>query len=221
MNTSSCDNSFVKNQWLWMFPFKPVRITEQMFRTTNWSNWIMEAKWDGWRVIPTVNGATQLWTRERKPIVMPNNLREQLQALNLPAGTVLDGEIWTPTKRGSWKHDKGVVCNLAFWDVIRVGFQDVSQERLEKRHERLVELIGDKMPNIVAIEQHPATVESFERILKLAKTHHNNTDSKSGFIHGVVLKKLGSPRRDHPTRSTEHADWVKVVFSGMQSGDIR
>ncbi len=152
---------------------------------------------------------------------MPDNLREQIASLELPAGTVLDGEIWTPTKRGSWRHDKTVVCNLAFWDVIRAGMEDLSQERLEKRHERLVDLVGDKAPNIVAIEQHAATVESFEKILKSAREHRSSTDSKSGFVHGVVLKKLGSPRRDHPTRTIDHPDWVKVVFDGMDSGQIR
>lgn len=208
------------NAW-WMFPFKPVRITEQLFRTTDWSEWTLERKFDGYRAVLIVNGANQLWTRERKPIAMPDNLKDQLEALNLPAGTVLDGEIWTPTKRGSWRHDKTVVCNLTFWDVIRAGTQDLSQERLEKRHERLVELIGGKTPNVTAVEQYPATVGSFESALKAAHNHRDSTDSKSGFIHGVVLKRSGSPRRDHPTRSTEHADWMKVVFSGMQSGEIR
>ena len=207
-------------QWT-MFPFKPVRITEHLFRSKNWDEYVLELKYDGYRAIQIVNGSNQLWTRERKPIAMPDNLRGQLASLNLPPGTVLDGEIWTPTKRGSWRHDKTVVCNLTFWDAIRVGMQDLSQEKLEKRHERLIELVGDKAPNVTVVEQHPATVKSFEAALKLAQTHRNSTDSKSGFIHGVVLKKLGSPRRDHPTRTIDHPDWVKVVFDGMDSGQIR
>lgn len=210
----------MNNVW-WSYPFKPTRVTERLFRATDWSKWVMESKWDGYRAILIVNGSNQLWTRERKPIAMPDNLREQIASLELPAGTVLDGEIWTPTKRGSWRHDKTVVCNLAFWDVIRAGTEDLSQERLEKRHERLVDIVGDKAPNIVAIQQHPATVESFEKILQSAREHRSSTDSKSGFVHGVVLKKLGSPRRDHPTRTIDHPDWVKVVFDGMDSGQIR
>lgn len=208
------------NAW-WSFPFKPVRITEQMFRKTEWANWRMEAKWDGFRSVLIVNGANQLWTRERKPIAMPDNLKDQLAALSLPAGTVLDGEIWTPVKRGSWRHDKTVVCNLAFWDIIQDGSKNLAQEKLENRHDRLVELVGDKVPNIVAVKQYPATVESFEEILKMAHDHRDTTDSKSGFIHGIVLKKLGSPRRDHPTRTIDHPDWLKVVFDGMDSGQIR
>lgn len=152
---------------------------------------------------------------------MPDNLRAEIAALNLPAGTVLDGEIWTPTKRGSWRHDKTVVCNLTFWDVIRAGSQDMSREGLEKRHARLVELLGGGTENISAIEQYPATPENLEEALRVAKAHRDTTDSKSGFIHGVVLKKLGSPRRDHPTRTIDHPDWVKVVFDGMDSGQIR
>lgn len=208
------------NAW-WSFPFKPVRITESMFRKTNWSNWILERKFDGFRAVLIVNGSAQLWTRERKPIAMPDNLREQIASLNLPTGTVLDGEIWTPTKRGAWRHDKGVVCNLTFWDAIQAGTESLSQERLEKRHERLAELVGNSRPNIMVVDQYPATVSSFEEALKTAKEHRNMTDSKSGFIHGVVLKKLGSPRRDHPTRTVDHADWLKVVFDGMDSGQIR
>ncbi len=150
---------------------------------------------------------------------MPDNLRQQIADLNLPAGTVLDGEIWTPTKRGSWRHDKTVVCNLTFWDVVRAGSQDMSQEKLEKRHARLVELLGDGTANISAVEQYAATPENLEEAMRVAKAHRDTTDSKSGFIHGVVLKKLGSTRHDHPTRSTEHSDWLKVCF--WQSGEIR
>lgn len=194
-----------------------------LFMKGGFEGYVLEHKFDGFRCLLIVDtkGSAALWTRERKPIAMPDNLQDQVAALNLPAGTVLDGEIWTPTKRGSWRHDKGVVCNLTFWDVIRAGSEDVSQERLEKRHDRLVELLGEGTENVRAVEQQAATPENLEEALRVAKAHRDTTDSKSGFIHGVVLKRLGSPRRDHPTRSTEHPDWVKIVFDGMESGQIR
>jgi ATP-dependent DNA ligase len=171
----------------------------------------MEKKYDGFRAILIVDQTQELWTREHRKIEVPDNLRTQLLELNLPKGTVLDGEIWTPTKRGSWRHNRTVQCHLTFWDVIRSGTQDMSRDPLEKRFEELIKLVAGRVPEISTVERFQASLDGYRRIVEEAKAFKASTRSRSGFIHGAVLKRRNSPRRDHSTRCIEHSDWMKLV----------
>jgi ATP-dependent DNA ligase len=125
--------------------------------------------------------------------------------------------IWA--KRGSWRHNPKEICALTLWDAIRVGKCDISNESLEIRRENLESILSKaETPNIQTTAiLNP--VESIAReIEQQALTFRNNAQSRSGFVHGVVLKRRGSPRRDNAVRCREHADWIKIVFSGMGSG---
>lgn len=55
-----------------------------------------QPKLDGIRCIAVVedNSSVSLWSREQKPIVAVPRIVEAVQALNLPPGTVLDGELY-------------------------------------------------------------------------------------------------------------------------------
>lgn len=180
---------------------------------------MIEPKFDGFRTLLIVeNNRHRLFTRQKVEMVVPDNLREQLSTLSIPKGTVLDGEIWTPTKRGSWRHNKTVQCRLTFWDIIRSGTRDISQLALEERYAELVRLIDQKAPDITVVKQVPASLEAYHEIVAEAEQFRTAAHSRSGFIHGAVLKRKGSPRRDHATRSVEHPDWLKLVIPGMDSG---
>jgi len=197
----------------WMYPMKPARVTEAVLSSINPSDYLMEKKYDGWRAILIVShGIPELWTRERRRIEMPTNLDNQLRSLKLPEGTVLDGEIWNPEKRGGWKHAKGVECQITFWDAIRKGNQDLSRNPLEERKERLRNLVSPT-DCVKIVEDFPATVKSIAAARAEAISARGN--ARSGFVHGVVIKRRESPRRDHATKSHEHSDWMKVVFDGM------
>ena len=191
---------------------KPVRVTEEVFKTIDPNKYVMEKKYDGFRALLIMNGSPKLWTRDKNRIELPNNLVDQLNALNLPEGTVLDGEIWNPLKRGSWRHDRGVKCQLTFWDVIRVGYKDMSQLPLEERKKILDNLVLGKCEDIGSVEQLPASLEGYRKIAEEAELHKEATGLRSGFIHGAVLKRKGSPRRDHAVRCAEHSDWMKLVL---------
>ena len=82
---------------------------------------------------------------------------------------------------------------------------------LEERYAELSSLVDGKTPDISVIKQTPASLDKYHEIVKEAKDFKASNQSRSGFIHGAVLKRLGSPRRDHATRSTEHPDWLKLV----------
>lgn len=196
----------------WRYPFKPVRVDESIFDKIDLSQYQMERKYDGHRCILIQNGQTTLWTREKNKIGITDNLADQVKSLNLPEGTVLDGEIWTPTKRGTWRHDKSVQCLLSFWDAIRYGYEELSTLPLEKRKEKLRKAIHGQAPDISIVEDIPVTKETYFQIKEEAFKHRQITGTRSGYVHGVVLKRKRSPRRDHANRSTEHPDWMKICW---------
>jgi ATP-dependent DNA ligase len=209
----------------WKFPFKPIPAPWSVFQTLTLSNYFMEKKYDGWRAIIQVQGRNlftngiSLWTRDKRMIAMPDNLAKQLVELDMPDGTLLDGEIWNMTKRGAWRHNRASVCALTIWDAIRVGTRDLSNEPIEKRREALEQLLqGKDTPDIKATELLAADETIARQIDAEARSFREGSQARSGFIHGVVLKRRGSPRRDNAVRCVEHADWIKVVFDGMQSG---
>lgn len=195
----------------WLFPQKPVRVDESIFDRIDLNDYRQEEKLDGWRVTLTVDNGIKLYTRLKNFIQIPNNLKSLLNELNLPNGTILDGEIWNKTKRGSWSHDQNSICYMSFWDVVRYENVSYIDTQIELRKNKLVELVKEsEFINIVKSDK--ANKDDFVKIKNEAFKHKNATGCKSGYVHGVVLKKNGSPRRDHALRSFEHVDWLKVVF---------
>lgn len=199
----------------WKFPFKPVRMPETAFKAMDLSGYTMERKYDGWRAIVDIGDSPCMWTREKVKIETPDNLAEQLGRLGLPRGTVLDAEIWNPTKRGSWRHDRRVQCMLTVWDVVRAGGREMGREPIEERRRVLADLLGAGTEHVRQVEAVDASLEAYSAILEEAREFREENAIRSGFVHGVVLKRRGSPRRDHATRCVEHPDWLKVVFDGM------
>lgn len=197
----------------WIFPFKPMKINDSLLGSLKLDDYVLEKKYDGYRALLIVEEAGfKLFTRQKVELPIPNNLRPQIESLKLPVGTVLDGELWTPSSRGSWTHDRNVVCSLTFWDVIAFDGKSVGSNTLEERRAVLENLLGAGTENVGLVVQEPVTKERIEEIRKEAMEHRVASQSRSGFVHGVVLKRKGSPRRDNPNRSVEHADWMKLVY---------
>lgn len=191
---------------------KPLRVTFDIFRRIQCEDYVMESKFDGHRAILIVDsGSAQLYTREFNKIELTDGLRPQISALNLPDGTVLDGEIWMPEKRGSWQHSRKVHCMLTFWDLIMANGVNYGPKPLTERYALLRDVIGKGTEDISVVEQLPADATIAHQIQSAVESHRGST-IRSGFIHGVVLKRKASPRRDHATKSHEHADWLKIVF---------
>lgn len=203
------------------YPMKPMRVDKSIFKKIDPSNYTLERKYDGFRCILIVDQKIKLFTRDKVPMEIPDNLVPQLEALHLKEGTILDGEIWTPTSRGSWRHNKQVKCQITFWDMIRNGPEDISGKPLRYRRECL-EGIGwtqDSDLSITTMER--PTLEVCEYIEKVANDFRSNSNSRSGFIHGVVIKRFDSPRRDNAVRCVEHPDWIKICFDGIKGWEPR
>lgn len=195
---------------------KPVLINEKVFEGLDPLSYTMEPKFDGYR-IPTIAGSDRVFTftRQKNPLKLPATLQDELNSLNLPAGTVLDGEIWSPAKRGGWDNLPQGQCKLSFWDVIREGTKDVSSESIETRRQILTNLLSNSTPNIMQATVYAVSFENLRMLEQQAREVRDGQALRSGFIHGVVLKRNGSPRRDHACRSVEHPDWLKIVYRGL------
>ncbi len=204
------------------YPMKPMRVDKSIFqRKGGLENYILERKFDGFRCILIVDQKIKLFTRGKVPMEVPDNLVPQLEALHLKEGTILDGEIWTPTHRGGWRHNKQVRCQITFWDIIKDGIQDISGKPLRDRRECL-EGIGWAQDSDIGITMpEKPTLEVCEYIEKIANDFRSGQNSRSGFIHGVVIKKWDSPRRDNAVRCVEHPDWMKIVFDGLTGYEPR
>lgn len=168
---------------------------------------------DGHRAILIIDGGKKtLWTRQKSPIAIPASLAAQLDSVKMEEGTVLDGEIWNPLKRGGWTAEGGEPSVLTFWDCLRSGSQDIGTKSLSERREALLKTIGRGNDGVRMVEQEAPTTERIKEIFEESLAMRKENRSRSGFVHGVVLKLKGSPRRDHATRTQEHPDWLKIVF---------
>ncbi len=195
---------------------KPMRIGFEQVGAHDVGRYWLEKKYDGHRAILLAErGKKILLTRQKVPIAIPNEMTSSLASISMADGTVLDGEIWNPAKRGGWTADGRERTILTFWDCVREGETDLSLSPTEARREALLRIIGPGNELVQVVERERATVERVKQIYEEARKARKERQSRSGFIHGVVLKLVGSPRRDHATRSQEHSDWMKVVFDGM------
>ncbi len=196
---------------------KPVRIGRGTMKELDLSKYTLEKKYDGHRAMLIVEaGRKLLFTRRKNSIAVPKDLEEHLKGLDMEDGTVLDGEIWNPTKRGGWTAEGGHPSMLTFWDCIREGGSDISQRPIEERRAALGRIVGEGNEGVqVMTAEETFGEQRVEEIFQETSKLRKETKSRSGFVHGVVLKLRGSRRRDHATRTQEHPDWMKIVFDGM------
>lgn len=197
-------------------PMKPMRVTEAVLRRNPGCYW-MERKYDGHRAMITVSQErVAVWTRDKRPLGAPKAVMEAVQSLGMPEGTVLDGEIWSSSKRGGWRADGEDPCQVTLWDVLSVGFESLAAKSIEWRMDVLRDLVGGGPGVVSVVHREEASLESLEEIRAEAEEARRTRNARSGYIHGVVLKRKGSPRRDRANRCAEHADWLKILFPGME-----
>ncbi len=173
----------------------------------------MERKFDGFRILAvSENSGIKLWTRHRRVLKAPPSLLKELRSMGLPAGTVLDGEIWSAKKRGGWETTDDKECRVTFWDCVHTGHNLLTKAPIEERRDALHSLLGNGCDRVRIVNIMDATSKNLKTVRKEAVRVRTEGNARSGFIHGVVLKRKGSPRRDHPNRSVAHPDWLKIVF---------
>lgn len=209
------------NGFAWRsYPMKPVMINNAVFNNMDKSNYTMEPKFDGHRIIAiATTNKIFTFTRQRNPLKLPLHLQLELNNIGFKPGTVLDGEIWSPIKRGGWDNLKPGECRITFWDVIRDGLQDISNQSIEIRRQVLDNI--SNTDNISKAQVYEVSQKNLQTLEQQAREVRDVQALRSGFIHGVVLKRNGSPRRDHACRSIEHPDWLKIVYQGLAGWEPR
>lgn len=195
--------------WTWQFPMKPVRIERETVRTLRMSDYWVERKYDGIRVTVVSGRDISVYTRHGRRYDIPASLMKELRKSVRAEGAVLDGELWDPRKRGGWEGTDDRDCLLTFWDCVSLRGRPIGREALEIRAKALAESVSESAR--VAVARRERASEGILDAIE-AEAKSGRGDRRSGSVHGAVLKRVGSPRRDHPNRSVEHADWLKIVF---------
>jgi ATP-dependent DNA ligase len=121
--------------------------------------WLMEPKYDGWRVIASTTDGVRLETRTGNEITQVPYIAAAL-AERLPKDTIIDGEIvalnhgrqWNRTQeilsttRGGYQHnpaDEDPALTYVVFDVLQIDGEDLRKLTLVERKARLVELLPD------------------------------------------------------------------------------
>lgn len=174
-------------------------------------NWLMEPKYDGWRVIASTIDKVRLETRTGNAITQIPYIANALAA-RLPKDTIIDGEVvalrsdhqWNRTQeilsttRGGYQHqptaDDPPLTYVVF-DVLQIDGEDIRQLPLVERKARLINLLPGLGPDDVLMHS-PVQQASEEGLDQLVA---------EGF-EGVVVKAVLST---YVCGGRRHG-WVKV-----------
>ncbi len=179
------------------------------------SQWQAEWKWDGIRAqLVKRNGNVFIWSRGEE--LMENRFPEiEEAAVDLPDGTVLDGEIlaWpsvaeNPLPFGQLQRRIGrkkpgpkllsqVPLKFLAYDLLELDAVDMRGEALQKRQIQLSSLLS-QMPGEIATYP-PVAFDRWEQLTKLRDT------ARDRGVEGFILKRLDSPYRVGRKRG----DWWK------------
>ncbi|WP_195536358.1 ATP-dependent DNA ligase [Bacillus paralicheniformis] len=165
-------------------------------------NYITELKFDGIRIIlSNQDGKIKLYTRHNNEVT---NKFPELLDIEIPEGTVLDGEIIVTNSNGipdfesvmerfqSSKSSHQIV--YCVFDVIRLNETSIASNPLIKRKEFLRSL-NLNHPNIFVIEGVQGKGKAY---FEMAKEKN---------LEGIVLKKANSPYEINKRSE----NWIKVI----------
>lgn len=178
------------------YPMKPTLIYhgEYLDRLLADDAWVIERKYDGCRsMIYALEDRVEIWDRHANlvPETTVPDLYEAVRALKLPAGIVLDGEIY-PRGVMATKRPAPGKFRLALFDLLAPGALHARQEKL-----RALVRAGK------AVHYVEQTVASKARFLARIWA-----DAES---EGVVLKRLDSARLDDSRTTRISPHWVKLL----------
>lgn len=174
-------------------------------------NWLMEPKYDGWRVIASTIDTMRLETRTGNAITQIPYITNAL-AERLPKDTIIDGEVvalrsdhqWNRTQeilsttRGGYQHRptaEDPPLTYVVFDALQIDGEDIRRLPLIERKARLIELLPELGPDDVLMHS-PVQQASEDGLDQLVA---------EGF-EGVVVKAVSST---YVCGGRRHG-WVKV-----------
>lgn len=177
---------------------------------TNWNDWAVEQKFDGWRVIINKRGASvEAWTRPRRrangdksmalvqlPDLAPGRLPQHLHSvMQLLPDALYDGELLggrTSTDVGARKYQPAL--RLVVFDLLKLGAVEVMGRTYDERRAMLAGMFV--LHHAIRYESTGAPVNTGEVVLAESVHVAHATDVKAVFEHvrkeggeGVMLKR--------------------------------
>lgn len=185
--------------------------------------WLMEPKYDGWRVIASTIDGVRLETRTGNEITQVPYISRAL-AERLPKNTIIDGEIvalrhdrqWNRTQeilsttRGGYQHTPTAndpPLTYVVFDVLQIDGEDIRQLPLIDRKARLVELLPNLASDDVLMHSpvQPPSEEGLDQLVA------------EGF-EGVVVKDIYSAYvcggRRHGWHKIKPEDEIEAICTG-------
>jgi DNA ligase-1 len=187
------------------------------------TQWLMEPKFDGWRVLASTIDGVRLETRTGNEITQVPYIANALPG-RLPKGTIIDGEVvalhhgrqWNRTQeilsttRGGYQHkptaDDPPLTYVVF-DALQIDGEDIRKLTLVERKARLIELLPGLGPNDVLMHSpvQPASEEGLDELVA------------EGF-EGVVVKDVYSiyvcGGRRHGWHKIKPEEEIEAVCTG-------
>jgi DNA ligase-1 len=146
---------------------------------------LIQPKLDGHRCIAIVqDGKCTLWSRTRKPITGMPHIQKAVESLNLPDGTVFDGELYHHDYKDKFEKLSSFIRSatpkagsevVQYWIYDLPSDSSVQNIRSHKLKELLTFQLGEvkpRHPSLVYVETHPASDE--EELLSVFQRHLTN-----------------------------------------------
>jgi ATP-dependent DNA ligase len=187
--------------------------------------WLFEPKWDGFRALVFRDGAELfLQSRDEKPMnrYFPELVPPLLHAL--PSQCVVDGEIVIVGSHGLdfealllRIHPAAsrvallaaeMPASFVAWDLLALGADDLREEPLEKRRERLEQVLSGAAPPVhlsPATRDHALAEDWFHRF-------------EGAGLDGVMAKRLDAPYRpgERTMVKVKHRRTAECVVAGFR-----
>jgi ATP-dependent DNA ligase len=165
-------------------------------------NWDAEIKYNGWRALIFKTQAEQLFIYNRHSTIIDIDWKQFLPLFKtIPINTVFDGELLD-------RRTKDLKNILVLWDTPFYNGRDLRNIKLKDRrafleHFGIAPLKFDRSKGAQVFRTQQFTSN-------FAALYHTIVGRNEPAEEGIVIKKLSSLYKSHPTRKTETIDWFKI-----------
>lgn len=183
----------------YVYPAQPIYVPPDSDMVKGLSDnplYVAEIKKNGWRCMVRKNnvGNIELWTRHHSIILDPlPNLRKQLELLDVPVDSILDGELM--------EHRGEVKEQLVLWSAIKWESKWLSAKPYRDAQALLRNHVFDSDNIKLAVQQFRAKTAFYEKVMAGELGPGNE---------GIVLKNLDAPVPFGWKNEATHRGWLKI-----------
>lgn len=165
-------------------------------------DWDAEIKYNGWRVLLFKTQPDKIFIYNRHSTIIDIDWKQFLPLFStIPINTVFDGELLD-------RRTKDLKNILVLWDCPFYNGRDLRNTKLaERRH--YLEHFGIAPLKFERIKG-PQTFRTQQFPSNFATLYHTVVGRNEPAEEGIVIKKISSFYKSHPSRKTETIDWFKI-----------